>query len=183
MRLGHRARATDGQWERSPSTWYPHTVFTDEAAGQGHSHALLPPVSRLHRLVSRGHSGDLWAATSEAPDAYLLQPRWPLCHSVCLRGCWRQEAGDYAGVGMGLGDPPPPAMWPTCVRKPQSPPAPSSASWGGWAWCPTPTPALIGARGSSSPPGQGPTAQWTRGRDRMAEVLRPLDLFRLFNIQ
>lgn len=122
MRLGHRARATDGQWERSPSTWYPHTVFTDEAAGQGHSHALLPPVSRLHRLVSRGHSGDLWAATSEAPDAYLLQPRWPLCHSVCLRGCWRQAAGDYAGVGMGLGDPPAPGhVAHLCQEAPESP--------------------------------------------------------------
>lgn len=39
------------------------------------------------------------------------------------------------------------------------------------------------ALGSSLPPGEGLAVQWTRDRDRMAEALKPLDLFRVFNIQ
>lgn len=118
-------------------------------------------------------------SSDEAPDASFLQPpRPPLeyCLLHKLLASWQRvwETSHYS--------PPVPHPPPS-----QSTSVPSAPSWGGWA-CP-PSLALMGLwapthqqDGDQLLSGQG-TKTGTRDKDRIAETLSSLDLFRLFNIQ
>ena len=169
-----------------PLTWAPHTGLRRQGCRSGpQPHSTLACVRAAPSGVARswwglagshqGGSRRLSSMASVAP-----RPRRRLCGLLATgsRGVCRHRPRP--------GRPPPARpcgpVVPAPPRVPQGPP-PLPGEAGPGTPNDAPSPALMGARGSSSPPGWGPTAQRTRGRDRMAEVWRPLDLFSLFNIQ
>lgn len=118
-----------------------------------------------------------WQPPARPPTLVFYSHDDPLCDRACLQellASWASRCGRRPGG--------PRATRPTCASTPWSAAALPPPSQGGSAWRP-PRPGSDGALGSSLPPGEGLAVQWTRDRDRMAEALKPLDLFRLFNIQ